>query len=94
MKLRWTDEALDDLAAIVAYYLEVASPWTAESVERRLVEAIVALLPFPESIRASDRVAGARELVVPKLPYIVFVKVGSDDLVVLNIVHTARKFPG
>ncbi len=94
MKLRWTDAALDNLAAIVAYYLEVASPWTAESVERRLVEAIVALLPFPESIRASDRVPGARELVVPKLPYIVFVKVREDDLVVLNIVHTARKFPG
>ncbi|MDP2432884.1 MAG: type II toxin-antitoxin system RelE/ParE family toxin [Pseudomonadota bacterium] len=93
MKLRWTDEALDDLAAIVAYYLEVASPWTAENVERRLVEAIMAPLPFPERIRASDRVPGTRELVVPKLPYIVFVKVGSDDLIVLNIVHTARKFP-
>jgi toxin ParE1/3/4 len=93
MKLRWTDAALDDLAAIVTYYLEVASLWTAESVERRIVEAIVALLPFPERIRASERVPGARELVVHKLPYIVFVKVGSDDLVVLNIVHTARKFP-
>ena len=93
MKLRWTDAALDDLAAIVTYYLEVASPWTAESVESRIVEAIVALLLFPERIRASERVPGARELVVHKLPYIVFVKVGSDDLVVLNIVHTARKFP-
>jgi toxin ParE1/3/4 len=93
MKLRWTDAALDDLAAIVTYYLEVVSPWTAESVERRIVEAIVALLPLPERIRASERVPGARELVVQKLPYIVFVKAGSDDLVVLNIVHTARKFP-
>lgn len=93
MKLLWTDEAIDDLAAIVAYYQEVASPWTAASVELRIVEALMALLAFPESVRASDRISGTRELVVPKLPYIVFVTIRDQDLVVLNIVHTARKFP-
>jgi toxin ParE1/3/4 len=94
VKLYWTEEALDDLATIIAYYLEAAGPWTAESVEGGLVEAIEALLDVPERIRASERVPGARELVVPKLPYLVFVKVEADALVVLNIVHTARRFPG
>jgi toxin ParE1/3/4 len=93
VEIFWTDEALDDLAEILAYYATVASPRTAESVERRIVEQIEALPPFPERIRESDRVPGTRELVVDRLPYIVFVKVMPDALVVLNVVHTARRYP-
>lgn len=93
MEIVWTDEAIDDLAAIVAYYYAEASPRTAEAVRRRIVEQVEGLPPFPERIRQSERVAGARELVVKRLPYIVFVKVLADSVVVLNVVHTARKFP-
>ena len=93
MRILWTDEALDDLAEIAAYYYAEASPRTAESVERRIVEQIEGLPPFPERIRKSDRIPGARELVVNRLPYIVFVKLLEDAVVVLNVVHTARKFP-
>lgn len=92
MRILWTDEALDDLAEIFAYYAE-ASHRTAESVERRIVEQIEGLLPFPERIRKSDRIPGARELVVNRLPYIVFVKRVPDAVIILNVVHTARKFP-
>lgn len=93
MQILWTDEAIDDLAEIVAYYYAEASPRTAESVERRIVEQVEGLPPFPERIRKSDRIPGARELVVYRLPYIVFVKLTPDAVVVLNIVHTAKKFP-
>ncbi len=93
MRILWTEEALDDLAEIVAYYYTEASPRTAESVERRIVEQIEGLPPFPERIRKSDRILGTRELVVNRLPYIVFVKLTQDEIIVLNVVHTARKFP-
>lgn len=93
MEILWTDEALDDLAEIVAYYRAEASPRTAESVERRIVEQVEGLPPFPERIRKSDRIPETRELVVNRLPYIVFVKLLSDAIIVLNVVHTARKFP-
>jgi len=93
MEILWTDEALDDLAEIVAYYHVKASPRIADSVERRIVEQIEGLPPFPERIRKSDRISGARELVVNRLPYVVFVKLLADSIVVLNVVHTARKFP-
>ncbi len=93
MRILWTDEALDDLAEIVAYYYAEASPRTAESVERRIIEQVESLPPFPERIRKSERIPGTRELVVNRLPYIVFVKLTSDAVVVLNVVHTARKFP-
>ena len=93
MRILWTDEALDDLAEIVAYYYAEASPRTVELVGRRIIEQVEGLPSFPERIRKSDRIPGAREFVVNRLPYIVFVKVQPDAVVVLNVVHTARKYP-
>ena len=94
MRIIWTDEALDDLAHILFYYYEHAGPVTAEAVETRIVSQIEALQAFPERIRKSERVADARELVINRLPYIAFIRVISNGLLVLNVVHTARKFPG
>lgn len=93
MRILRTDEALDDLAEILAYYYAEASPRTAELVERRITVQVEGLPPFPERIRKSDRIPGAREFVVNRLPYIVFVKLTPDAIIVLNVVHTARKFP-
>lgn len=93
MRILWSDEALGDLEEILAYYYLEASPCTAAAVERRIVGEIESLRPYPERIRESDRVPGARELVVNKLPYVVFVQVTDDAIVVLNVAHTKRKFP-
>ena len=94
MRTLWTEEALADLEEILAYYYLEASPRTAAAVERRILAEIGSLAPFPERIRASERVPGARELVVSKLPYVVFLQLREDTLIVLNVVHTKRKFPG
>jgi len=93
MQILWTAEALDDLEKILAYYYLEASPRTALAVERRIIGEIESLPPFPERIRESERIPGARELVVNKLPYLVFVQVKEGAVIVLNIVHTKRKFP-
>ena len=93
MQILWTDEALADLEEILAYYYLEVSPRTAAAVERRIVDEIEALPPFPERIRESDRVPGTRELVVNKLPYLVFVQLLDDAIIVLNVTHTRKKFP-
>jgi plasmid stabilization system protein ParE len=93
MRILWTDEALDDLEEILAYYYLEASPRTAAAVERRIIGEVEALPPYPERIRESNRAPGARELVVNKLPYVVFVQILEDAIVILNVVHTKRKFP-
>jgi toxin ParE1/3/4 len=93
MQILWTSEALDDLENILAYYYQEISPRVAGAVEKRIIGEIEALPPYLERIRASDRVPGTRELVVNKLPYIVFVQVRDDALVILNVVHTRKKFP-
>jgi len=93
MRILWTDEALGDLEEILAYYYLEASPRVAEAVEKRIVGEIESLPPYPERIRESARVPGARELVVNKLPYIVFVQIREETIIVLNVVHTRKKFP-
>ena len=93
MRILWTDEALGDLEEILAYYYLEVSPRVAEAVEKRIVGEIESLPPYPERIRESDRVLGARELVVNKLPYVVFVQIRDDAIVVLNVLHTKRRFP-
>ena len=93
MRILWSDEALGDLEEILAYYYLEASPRGAEAVEKRIVGEIEALPPDPERIRESDRIPGTRELVVQKLPYVVFIQLRDDAIVVLNVVHTKRQFP-
>ncbi|MBK8121643.1 MAG: type II toxin-antitoxin system RelE/ParE family toxin [Sulfuritalea sp.] len=93
MRIVWTGEALDDLEEILACYYAEAGPRTAEAVQRRIVEQVEGLPPFPERIRKSERIPGARELVINRLPCIAFVKLLPDAILVLNVVHTARKFP-
>ncbi|MDP2833069.1 MAG: type II toxin-antitoxin system RelE/ParE family toxin [Pseudomonadota bacterium] len=93
MRLVWTAEALNDLADSLVYYLEKAGPTTAARVETRIFSQVEALRTFPESIRTSDRVPGTRERAIQRLPYIAFVQVLPDQIRVLNVVHTARRFP-
>ena len=93
MRILWTNEALDDLEEILVYYYLEASPRVAEAVERRIVGEIGSLPPFPERVRESDRVPGSRELVVNKLPYVIFIQLRDDSIIVLNILHTRKKFP-
>ncbi|MBN9697306.1 MAG: type II toxin-antitoxin system RelE/ParE family toxin [Zoogloea sp.] len=93
MEIVWTDEALDDLEEILAYYHLNAGPVTADALQNRIVSEVESLRTFPQRIRESDRVPGARELIVRRLPYVVFVKVAPDSVIVLNVVHMARRFP-
>ncbi len=93
MNTLWADEALDDLEEILVHYHSEAGPLTAEAVHSRIVAEIEALRVLPERIRASMRIPGARQLVVRRLPFVAFVKVRDDSVIVLNVVHTAREFP-
>lgn len=93
MRIVWTSEALSDFENALAYYYQQAGAATAEAVERRIVEQLEKLLDFPERVRVSDRIPGAREAVINRLPYIAFIRVFAEEIQILNIVHTARKFP-
>ena len=93
MRIVWTASALDDFENILAYYYERAWPATAIAIRTRIISQIEGIHDFPERIRISGRIPGARELVINRLPYIAFVQVDADTIRILNIVHTARRFP-
>jgi len=83
----------DRSVGIMVSIEDAADTLTAEAVHSRIVAEIEASRVFPERIRASTRIPGARDPVVRGLPYVAFAKVPGDVLIVLNVVHTAREFP-
>lgn len=93
MRIVWANEALSDFENILAYYYSQAGAATAEAIERRIIEQLQKLPDFPERVRASERIPGVREAVIKRLPYIAFIRVVEDEFQIVNIVHTARKFP-
>jgi toxin ParE1/3/4 len=93
-EIKWTGLAEQDLEAIGAYYLREASVEVATRVLARIHATISTLEQHPNASR-KGRIAGTRELVIHRLPYIAVLKVDERAKVVyvLTIMHTARKFP-
>ena len=88
----WTQRAEQDLEDILAYYIEEAGIRVAQSIYKRIRAHVETLKQFPERVR-SGRVAGTRECVIPRLPFIAVIQVEGDKVVVLSMLHTARKYP-
>jgi plasmid stabilization system protein ParE len=92
LNILWSEQAEQDLEQILSYYLEQAGMRVAESVYARIKEQIGTLNLFPERTRLG-RVEGTRECVISRLPYIAVIEVSANAVRVLNIIHTAKKYP-
>jgi plasmid stabilization system protein ParE len=89
----WTKQAQADLAAIRAF-ISQDSPHYASVVVARLIAAADRLIPFPESGRTVPEFEDplVREVVHP--PYrIVHRLVGHDEVHVLTVHHSSKRFP-
>ncbi|MGH6902702.1 MAG: type II toxin-antitoxin system RelE/ParE family toxin [Geminicoccaceae bacterium] len=97
MKVRWTDPAQTDLFEILDYIAR-DNPGAAERVERRLVNAVASLAQQPRRGRPG-RIEGTRELVIPRLPYIVIYRLVErplrtvGEVAVMRVLHGARRWP-
>ena len=91
MKVRYHREALADLAEVRAYIARNNAA-AAAAVGQRIRAAVAALADFPEQGRPG-RIPGARELVIPRLPFIAAYQVTPDHVRVLAILHAARRWP-
>ncbi len=83
--------ALGDLDAIETY-IERENPAAARHVEQRIKNA-VSLLQGRPLIGRPGRVPDTRELVVPGTPYIVPYVVTQSEIVILAVIHSARRWP-
>jgi toxin ParE1/3/4 len=89
MTIRWTPTASDDLEA-VHNYIARDNPDAARAMIRRIVSGIDALVRNPAMGRVGRQV-GTRELIV--VPYRVIYRMRDSVVEILNIVHSARRWP-
>lgn len=91
--LRFLKSALDDLDDVCAWTATHRPAGAAEAMARLLMEAAEGLRAFPERGRPG-RVAGTRELVIPRTPFVLVYRLAGRGLQVLAILHQARAWPG
>lgn len=91
MTIVWLDEAERDLDGI-ADYIARDDPAAALRLIRTIREATRVLSEHP-GIGRAGRVAGTRELVVPGLPYILPYHIAGQEVRILAVMHTSRKWP-
>jgi toxin ParE1/3/4 len=91
VEIVWRRVALDDLQSI-REFIERDNPAAAVRVHAALRSAVDPLADFPHIGRAG-RVSGTRELVLPGLPYIVVYRVTGDQVRILAVIHTSRRWP-
>jgi toxin ParE1/3/4 len=91
MSLVWRSRAIRDLVELRAYIAE-DNPSAAQSVAARIGAAVEKLRSFPEMGR-HGRVKDTRELVISGTPYIVAYAVTHDEVVILAVIHAARRWP-
>ena len=92
MKIVWSPESRDDLAALHAY-ISHTDRQAALATVKRIVSLVEENLPrFPE-IGRPGRVPGTRELIVPGTPYIVPYRVSGQFIEIARVYHAARRWP-
>lgn len=90
MRVRWTASAARDLEQILDY-VAPDSPASAHRIGEAILERISSLATLPSRGRRG-RVAGTRELVFARLPFVAVYQV-HDEVQVLRILHGARQWP-
>jgi len=92
MKLLWQNLAIEDLKS-VQNHIALDNPAAAVAVVQTIYNYTESTLTqFPEAGRAG-RVEDTRELVIPRLPFIVPYRIANDQVQILAVHHTSRRRP-
>ena len=91
MKVRWLRSASESLRRHKAY-IAAENPAAAQRVGRQIRQSVLRLSEFPLSGQPGH-VIGTRELVVPRMPYIVVYRVGESAIEILRVFHAASDWP-
>jgi toxin ParE1/3/4 len=91
MRLRWATPAAQDFYNII-HHIQRDNPSAAAKVAETLYEGCSKLPAFPRQGRRG-RIEGTRELVFPRLPYIVVYRIQDQNLEIVRIYHGAQDWP-
>jgi addiction module RelE/StbE family toxin len=91
MRLRYLASALNDLRLIHEYIARdnLTAAHRVISALRQQAQA----LPLHPQIGKPGQVEGTREQVHGRYPYIIAYRIRSDEIQILGIVHSSRKWP-
>jgi addiction module RelE/StbE family toxin len=87
---RWTRQAIADLDQVFDF-VATTSPQAARAVIETIDRAVDGLTAHPRLGRPG-RVAGTRELAVPRTPYLVAYRL-DRGVEILAVIHGARRWP-
>lgn len=91
MIVQWLDQAFADLDQIFDYILE-RNPEAALHAYDAIRQQVGMLADHPQIGRVG-RVRGTRELVITGVPYIVAYYIKGQEVRILAVLHTSRKWP-
>lgn len=91
MRVRWTAPAAHALECIQDY-IAMDNPRAAFEVTLRIRSAASQLEVYPK-IGRIGRVRGTYELVIHDIPYIVPYRIKNNEVQILSVYHTSRKWP-
>jgi toxin ParE1/3/4 len=92
MTILWSPEAIEDLTSLRAYIAE-DNPAAARGVELHIIHNIEQLLPNHPQMGRPGRVPGTREIVIPKMPFIVPYRMQRNIIQILRVYDGARRWP-
>jgi toxin ParE1/3/4 len=92
VKVRWTQQALDDLLHLHDYISE-ASPQAAGEMVSRIHQAATVNLKDHPRMGKKGRVRGTYELVLAGTPYIVVYILEGTEIQIVTVLHTSRRWP-
>ena len=91
MRIRWQDDAINDLIQ-VRRFIAMDNPSAAARVAYRIRRAVPVLADQP-GMGKPGRIPGTRERVLVDVPYIIAYRVEGNSVVILRVLHTSRKWP-
>jgi toxin ParE1/3/4 len=90
--IEWTEQATRQLDQARDYVALSNTETVADRIVLRIVSLVERLATFPLSGR-TGRVAGTRELPIPKTPFIVAYTIEKARIVILGVYHGAQRWP-
>jgi toxin ParE1/3/4 len=91
MTLIWSPESIYDLISLRAHIAEF--PAAAKRVALNVVYCVEHLLSENPQFGAPGRVPRMRELVIPKMPYIVPYRIHRMTIEIARVYHSCRRWP-
>ena len=92
MKVRYSDLALAEFDAILAG-IKAENPNAAVSFQVRVRRVVERIGQFPEGAQEVAERAGVRRVPLLRYPYVIHYAINDDEVVILRIVHGARRNP-